>query len=31
VIGPKVDVPADASLQDRLLGLTGRQPDGDPA
>jgi uncharacterized protein (TIGR03086 family) len=27
VFGPKVDVPADASLQDRLLGLTGRQPD----
>jgi uncharacterized protein (TIGR03086 family) len=31
VFGPKVDVPADASLQDRLLGLTGRQPDGAPA
>ena len=26
VFGPKVEVPADASLQDRLLGLTGRQP-----
>ncbi len=27
VFGPKVDVPADASMQDRLLGLTGRNPD----
>lgn len=27
VFGPKVEVPANASLQDRLLGLTGRQPD----
>lgn len=26
VFGPKVDVPDDAPLQDRLLGLTGRQP-----
>ena len=26
VFGPKVEVPADASLQDKLLGLTGRQP-----
>lgn len=26
VFGPKVEVPADASLQDRLLALTGRQP-----
>ena len=26
VYGPKVEVPTDASLQDRLLGLTGRQP-----
>lgn len=26
VFGPKVDVPADAPLQDRLLGLTGRDP-----
>jgi uncharacterized protein (TIGR03086 family) len=26
VFGPKVDVPDGASLQDRLLGLTGRQP-----
>ncbi len=26
VYGPRVDVPADAPLQDRLLGLTGRQP-----
>lgn len=24
--GPAVEVPADAPLQDRLLGLTGRQP-----
>ncbi len=24
--GPAVDVPAGAPLQDRLLGLTGRQP-----
>jgi hypothetical protein len=28
VFGPEVAVPADAPLQDRLLGLTGRQPDG---
>jgi len=27
VFRAKVDVPAGASLQDRLLGLTGRQPD----
>jgi uncharacterized protein (TIGR03086 family) len=26
VFGPKVHVPDDASLQDKLLGLTGRQP-----
>jgi uncharacterized protein (TIGR03086 family) len=26
VFGPEVDVPADAPLQDRLLGLTGRRP-----
>ncbi len=26
VFGPKVEVPADASLQDQLLGLTGRVP-----
>jgi uncharacterized protein (TIGR03086 family) len=26
VFGPEVDVPADAPLKDRLLGLTGRQP-----
>ncbi len=26
VFGPKVEVPADAPLQDRLLGLSGRQP-----
>lgn len=26
VFGPKVDVPEDAPLQDRLLGLTGRKP-----
>jgi uncharacterized protein (TIGR03086 family) len=26
VFGPEVDVPEDAPLQDRLLGLTGRQP-----
>lgn len=26
VFGPKVDVPDDASLQDKLLALTGRQP-----
>ena len=28
VFGPEVPVPEDAPLQDRLLGLTGRQPDG---
>lgn len=27
VFPPEVQVPDDASLQDRLLGLTGRQPD----
>jgi uncharacterized protein (TIGR03086 family) len=27
VYGPKVEVPADAPLQDKLLGLTGRQPE----
>jgi uncharacterized protein (TIGR03086 family) len=27
VFGPRVDVPDDAPLQDRLLGLTGREPD----
>ncbi len=26
VFGPKIEVTADAPLQDRLLGLTGRQP-----
>ncbi|MEO7910382.1 MAG: hypothetical protein ABIV47_12105 [Roseiflexaceae bacterium] len=26
VFGPKVEVPDDALLQDKLLGLTGRQP-----
>jgi|SRR5450631_312204 len=26
VFGPAVPVPADAPLQDKLLGLTGRQP-----
>ena len=26
VFGPAVDVPEDAPMQDRLLGLTGRQP-----
>ena len=26
IFGPRVDVPDDAPLQDRLLGLTGRQP-----
>ncbi len=30
VFGPAVEVPAGASLQNRLLGLTGRRPD-DPA
>ncbi|MGI8563039.1 MAG: TIGR03086 family metal-binding protein [Candidatus Dormibacter sp.] len=28
VFAPKVQVPESASLQDRLLGLTGRQPNG---
>ncbi len=28
VFGPKVQIPESASLQDRLLGLTGRQPNG---
>lgn len=27
VFGPRVEVPETARLQDRLLGLTGRQPD----
>ncbi len=27
VFGPAVEVPAGAPLQDRLLGITGRQPD----
>ena len=27
VFGPKVEVPDNASLQDKFLGLTGRQPD----
>ena len=27
VLGPPVEVPVGASLQNRLLGLTGRQPD----
>lgn len=26
VVGPEVEVPEDAPLQDRLLGLTGRKP-----
>lgn len=26
IFGPKVEVPSDAPLQDRLLALTGRQP-----
>jgi uncharacterized protein (TIGR03086 family) len=26
VFGPRIEVPDDAPLQDRLLGLTGRQP-----
>jgi len=26
VFGPKVEVPEDAPLQDKLFGLTGRQP-----
>jgi hypothetical protein len=26
VFGPKIEVLTDAPLQDRLLGLTGRQP-----
>jgi uncharacterized protein (TIGR03086 family) len=29
VFGPAVEVPPGASDQDRLLGMTGRQPDGD--
>ena len=28
VYGPAVSVPEGADLQDRLLGLTGREPDG---
>ena len=28
VMGPAVDVPEDATMQDRLLGLTGRDPQG---
>ena len=28
VFGPQIEVPEDAPLQDRLLGLTGRQPEG---
>lgn len=28
VFGPRVEVPDDAPLQERLLGLTGRQPRG---
>jgi uncharacterized protein (TIGR03086 family) len=31
VFAARVDVPEDAPLQDRLLGITGRQPDGSPA
>jgi len=30
VFGPQVQVPEGASLQDQLLGLTGRQPDASP-
>lgn len=28
VFGPELEVSEDSSLQDRLLGMTGRQPDG---
>jgi uncharacterized protein (TIGR03086 family) len=28
--GPRVEVPADAPLRDRLLGLSGREPAGSP-
>jgi uncharacterized protein (TIGR03086 family) len=31
VFGKAVNVPEDAPLQDRLLGLTGREPDGEYA
>lgn len=30
VLGPEVPVPADAPVQDRLLGLIGRAPDWEP-
>jgi hypothetical protein len=26
LFGPKVEVPADASAQDKLIGFVGRQP-----